>query len=46
MTEKCDCGKELEFYEGALGYEAFVCRKCGFFSDVLGEEGHDKVYVR
>jgi len=25
----CGCGGEVGFYDGALGYEAMVCKKCG-----------------
>lgn len=40
-----NCGNILSFYNGSLGYEALVCRKCGWFSDVLGEVGIDELYI-
>lgn len=36
----CPCGntdpKEAKFYDGALGYEAIVCKYCGRYSDHFG----------
>jgi len=32
---KCACGEvdNFKYYDGCLGYEAIVCRKCGRYSD-------------
>lgn len=30
MKNKCLCGGKLKYYDGALGYEAMKCLKCGF----------------
>lgn len=39
----CPCGaknpEDGAYYDGALGYEAIVCKKCGHYSDEFGE--HD-----
>lgn len=24
----CECGGEVKYYDGCLGYEAMVCQKC------------------
>ena len=38
----CPCGGKLKFYDGALGYEAFVCQKCGEHWGDLNEEDYKK----
>lgn len=30
------CKSKLEYYDGALGYEAMVCKKCKFSADHTG----------
>lgn len=41
----CPCGnqdpKEAKHYDGAIGYEAIVCKKCGNYSDEFGEHEAD-----
>jgi hypothetical protein len=37
---KCECGntdsnKAIE-YDGSVGYEAIICKKCGSYSDQFG----------
>lgn len=34
------CGAKIKFYDGALGYEAIICPKCGWFADQDGEGQH------
>jgi len=29
MAKCYRCGGETKFYDGAMGYEAMVCKKCG-----------------
>jgi hypothetical protein len=29
-ANKCECGGALKPYDGALGFEAMECRKCGY----------------
>jgi hypothetical protein len=36
MNCKADKPKDAKFYDGSLGYEAIVCRKCGTFADHNG----------
>ena len=44
MDNKCPkCNIELKFYDGALGYEALYCPKCGYFADDK-TEGQSDVY--
>ena len=39
QSQKCVCGGNLKYYDGALGYEAMVCQKCGeHWSDVSEED--------
>lgn len=36
-TGRCPfCGQKLEYYDGALGYEALKCTPCGLTSDYNG----------
>jgi hypothetical protein len=41
----CACGatstSDAQYYDGALGYEAFVCKRCGRYSDEFGEHESD-----
>lgn len=32
---------DLAYYDGALGYEALVCRKCGTYFDHNGQQKPD-----
>lgn len=45
VDEPCPCGnkdpKEFKEYDGALGYEAVVCKKCGRFDDYNGSHEAD-----
>lgn len=36
MNCKADKPQDAKFYDGSLGYEAIVCRKCGTFADHNG----------
>ena len=40
MSKKCECGGNLKYYDGALGYEAMVCQKCGEHWDDLNKEDY------
>lgn len=43
MGNKCyRCGGKVEYYGGALGYEAMVCQKCGHHYAELSREEYDK----
>jgi hypothetical protein len=43
---RCHCGADQpsdgKYYHGMLGYEAIVCRRCGGFSDHMGEHVADE----
>jgi len=32
------CGGDIKYYDGALGYEAMVCKKCGHHYAELSKE--------
>jgi hypothetical protein len=36
----------LAYYDGALGYEAYVCRKCGTYFDHYGQQKPDDWSLR
>lgn len=42
----CVCGnddpKKAHFYEGCLGYEALICKKCGRYEDIEGKHEADE----
>ncbi len=38
------CGTELKFYDGALGYEALICNKCGYYEDHTSK-GQDDSFI-
>jgi hypothetical protein len=42
----CSCGntdpKKAKFYDGALGYEAIVCKCCGRYSD-FDNDGKERI---
>jgi DNA-directed RNA polymerase subunit M/transcription elongation factor TFIIS len=38
------CKARLKFYDGCCGYEAIVCTKCGYYTD-LENEGQDNSYI-
>ena len=46
ITFTCVCGADkpgdAKYYDGAVGYEAVVCRKCGRMYDHLGEHAADE----
>ena len=46
MTDnKCpNDGTPLKWHDGALGYEALYCPKCGYWTDFNGE-GQDDCYI-
>lgn len=35
---------ELKYYHGCLCYEALYCPICGYFADVVGNEGYEEFY--
>ena len=41
----CPCGnkdpKKAHHYDGALGYEAFICKCCGIYFDYEGQHEAD-----
>jgi DNA-directed RNA polymerase subunit RPC12/RpoP len=39
-----NCGAKTKFYDGALGYEAVYCPKCGWFGDHT-TTGIDKSFI-
>ena len=45
VSFRCKCGtndpKDAYHYDGALGYEALVCKRCGRYSDYIGENKPD-----
>jgi hypothetical protein len=40
LTFHCNCGannpKDAVYYDGTLGYEALICKKCGWYCDHTG----------
>jgi hypothetical protein len=38
--------QRLAYYDGALGYEALVCRKCGTYFDQSGQQKPDDWSLR
>ena len=46
ISAKCQCGnenkKDFVEYEGGLGYEAIICKKCGAYADNDGIHDADK----
>lgn len=43
---KCKCGntdpKKVFAYDGAMGYEALICKCCGRYYDHVGTGEHEK----
>jgi hypothetical protein len=39
---KCECGGDTEYYNGALGYEAMQCKRCGFHWSGQTEAQHER----
>ena len=59
MREKMTCPHckdiYMRFYDGAIGYEAIFCHKCGYFEDhdttgkddsFVGKSGPETIYRR
>lgn len=46
LSFSCSCGnqnpKDAIEYDGSLGYEAIICKKCGAYSDHSGEQPADE----
>ena len=42
VNNTCECGGQLKYYDGALGYEAMVCQKCGEHWDDMSREDYQK----
>lgn len=42
----CSCGnnnpKKAQAYDGALGYEAIICKVCGSYYDYMGKHEADE----
>lgn len=42
----CNCGttniSDAHYYDGAIGYEAIVCKRCGRYSDHMGTYDADE----
>ena len=41
-SDTCECGGSLKYYDGAIGYEAMVCQRCGEHWGDTSKENYQK----